>query len=86
MTHRPPLVPKTQVDLPDRIDSEIDRLVESGDFVNREQAVEELLSMGISAYGPAEETTEEPGEDLFGNVEEQQDPAARDQGEDEYGF
>ncbi|WP_226010732.1 ribbon-helix-helix domain-containing protein [Halomicrobium salinisoli] len=80
-------MPKTQVDLPDRIDSEIDRLVESGDFVNREQAVEELLSMGISAYGPMEEATEEPGEDLFDNVDEQQDPAARDEGDsDEYGF
>jgi Arc/MetJ-type ribon-helix-helix transcriptional regulator len=75
-------VPTTQVDLPDRIDSEIQQLVERGEFLNREQAVEELLSMGISAYGPMEEETEEPGEDLFSNVDEQQDPAAMDNDEE----
>lgn len=81
-------MPKTEVDLPDRIDSEITRLVEQGEFLNREQAYEELLTMGISAYGPAEEAEEEPGEDIFSqNVDEQQDPAARpDEPEDDYGF
>lgn len=81
-------MPKTEVDLPDRIESDISRLVEAGEFLNREQAYEELLTMGISAYGPAEETTEEPGENLFEQrVDEQQDPAARpDETEDEFGF
>lgn len=78
---------KTDVDLPDRIISDIDRLVDAGEFVNREQAFEELLAMGVSAYGPSEETTEEPGEDLFEqNMTDQTDPAARDQGEDDFGF
>ena len=81
-------MPKTQVDLPDRIDSDITRLVEQGEFLNREQAYEELLKMGISAYGPAEELTDEPGENLFDQrVNEQQDPAARqDEPDDDYGF
>jgi len=79
---------KTNVELPDRIITEIDRLVESGEFLNREQAYEELLTMGVSAYGPAEEETQEPGEDLFEqNMNDQTDPAARDEGSgDDYTF
>ncbi|PSP92891.1 CopG family transcriptional regulator [Halobacteriales archaeon QS_4_62_28] len=78
---------KTNVDLPDRVITEIDRLVEAGEFLNREQAFEELLSMGVSAYGPAEETTQEPGEDIFEqNMADQTDPAARDEGGDDYTF
>jgi Arc/MetJ-type ribon-helix-helix transcriptional regulator len=72
-------------DLPDRIVSEIDRMVEQGEFLNRDQAVEELLTMGVSAY---ETTTEEPtnvDEDLFTQaIDDQQDPAAMD--EDEPGY
>jgi Arc/MetJ-type ribon-helix-helix transcriptional regulator len=51
-------MPEVEVSLPDRIDSEIARLVDQGEFLNREQAVEELLSMGVSAYAPAETTDE----------------------------
>lgn len=81
-------MPKTEVELADRIDSDISRLVEQGEFLNREQAYEELLKMGISAYGPAEEAGEEPGENLFDQrVNEQKDPAARqDEADDDYGF
>ncbi len=72
-----------EVSLPDRIDSEIARLVEQGEFLNREQAVEELLSMGVSAYAPTE-TNEEPEQDLFTQMtDDQQDPAARSD-DDEY--
>ena len=42
-------MPEVEVSLPDRIDSEISRLIDQGEFLNREQAVEELLSMGVSA-------------------------------------
>ena len=76
-------MPTLEIDLPDRIDADIDHLVEQGDFVNQDQAVEELLSLGISAYDPAETTTEEPGEDLFTQrVDDQQDPAAHDEPDD----
>jgi Arc/MetJ-type ribon-helix-helix transcriptional regulator len=70
-------MPSTEIDLADRIDTDIDQLVNQGEFVNREQAVEELLTLGLSAYGPAEESTDEPGEDVFNqHLDEQQDPAA----------
>ena len=74
--------------LPDRIDSEIDRLVQEGEFLNREQAVEELLSMGVSAYAPTEESDEQEGENLFTQMtDDQKDPAAReDEQGDDYTF
>jgi Arc/MetJ-type ribon-helix-helix transcriptional regulator len=81
-------MPNVEVSLPDRVDSEIDRLVEQGEFLNRERAIEELLSMGVSAYAPTEDT-EQQEENLFTQkTEDQQDPAAREeegQGDD-YAF
>ncbi|WP_318566910.1 DUF7120 family protein [Salinigranum marinum] len=77
---------KVEVSLPDRIDSEIRRLVEQGEFVNQDQAVEELLSMGMSAYDTTTES-QEPDQNLFSQaVEDQQDPAARTDTGDDYSF
>jgi Arc/MetJ-type ribon-helix-helix transcriptional regulator len=80
-------MPDVEVSLPDRIDSEIDRLVSQGEFLNREQAVEELLSMGVSAYATTEDTEEVEG-DLFTQMtDDQQDPAAMtDEPDDEFTF
>ena len=81
-------MPKINISLPDRIESDIDRLVEQGEFVNRDQAVEELLTMGVSAYETADEPADTPAEDdLFSQtVEDQQDPAIQDEGDDGYTF
>lgn len=77
-------VPDIEVSLPDRVDSEIDRLVEQGDFLNREQAIEELLSMGMSAYDTTESTVEETDGEWVGQaVDDQQDPAIQDDFEDD---
>ncbi|MFB6135843.1 MAG: CopG family transcriptional regulator [Halobacteriaceae archaeon] len=77
-------MPQIDVKLPDRINDQIDRLVEQGEFLNREQAVEELLSMGMSAYDTSDESDEVSSEELFTQaVEDQQDPAMRDD-DDEY--
>lgn len=65
-----------EVDLPDRISGELDRLVESGEFLNRERAYEELLQRGVSAYNVEETPETELDEDLFTQaVDDQQDPA-----------
>lgn len=75
---------KVEVTLSDRIDGDIDRLVEQDEFVNREQAVEELLSMGMSAYDTTEESTEVDEELFTQTIDDQQDPAMRnDQPDDE---
>jgi Arc/MetJ-type ribon-helix-helix transcriptional regulator len=79
-------MPKIEVSLPDRIQSDIDRLVDGGEFVNRDQAVEELLKRGISAYDTTEESVEEL-ENIFSQVQDERDPAMRDDhGGDDYGF
>lgn len=80
---------KLELDLPDRISSEIERLVRQEEFLNEEQATEELLTMGLSVYDiEDDEPTTTTDDDLFTQaVSDQQDPAARDSpGEDEYGF
>lgn len=71
-------MPEVEVSLPDRIESDIERLVEQGEFLNRERAVEELLTMGMSAYETTGEPAGEVDEEMFtGTFDEQQDPAAR---------
>jgi len=80
---------KIEVSVPDQLSSEIDRLVEQDEFLSRDQAIEELLSRGVSAYDVDDEPTEELDTELFTQaVEEQQDPASElDQdGGDEYTF
>ena len=81
-------MPKVSISLPDRIESEITRLVEQGEFVNRDQAVEELLSMGVSAYDTEQQEDEvAAGDDLFSQtIEDQQDPAMQENGSDDYTF
>lgn len=77
----------TKVDLPDRTVGEIDHLVEQGEFVNREQAIEELLEMGLSAFGPADDTEGQLEPDLFSqSVTDQEDPAALGDRDDEMGY
>jgi len=72
------------VTLPDRLDSQIDRFVEQGEFLNRERAIEELLSMGLSAYETPDTTPDAQEDDLFTRaVEDQQDPAMRDEQRDD---
>ncbi|WP_227356624.1 DUF7120 family protein [Haladaptatus salinisoli] len=68
-----------EVALTDRIESDIDRLIEQGDFLNRDQAIEKLLSLGVSAQKTGDESSEELAENLFTQaVDDQQDPADQD--------
>ena len=69
-------MPVVEISLPTRVDNEIDRLVEQDAFMNREQAVEELLSKGIAAYGPSKEPDDVAPEEVFTQaIDDQQDPA-----------
>ena len=78
-----------EVDIPTRLDTEIDQLVDEGEFLSRQEAIEDLLSTGLQSYSIeseeddgelafAEEMTN-PGEKPMGHEEE-------DTGEDEYSF
>lgn len=80
---------EVEVTLPDRIESEIARLVDQGEFLNRDQAIEELLSMGVSAYSAGTDADETTDEELFTQVsDDQQDPALQEdqQQGDDYTF
>jgi Arc/MetJ-type ribon-helix-helix transcriptional regulator len=77
-------MPTIEVSLPDKIESDIANLVEQGEYLNRERAVEDLLQRGISAYNTTTETTDEGLDDSFtGGFDERQDPAARDEPADD---
>ena len=55
-------MPKVEINIPEHIEMQIAQMVDGGEFVNQEEAIEDLLSTGIKAYktsGPMD--TDEPG-------------------------
>ena len=44
-------MPKVEITIPEHLEMQITQLVEQGEFMSREEAVEELLSTGLKAYG-----------------------------------
>ncbi|MFB6094229.1 MAG: CopG family transcriptional regulator [Halanaeroarchaeum sp.] len=78
---------EVEVTLPDDVNAELDRLVEQGEFISRDQAAEELLSMGISAYDSMEPDDEPRVEETVEQTfEDQQDPAAQSEDDDRRTF
>ena len=81
---------KVEVSLPDDVWAEFERIAEA-DFMNEEEAIEQLLSEGIRTYNrdfeetEATDMSEEFAEDIWDTAE---DPAAdRDGGaDDDYTF
>ena len=56
-------MPKVEITIPEHLEMQIAQMVEQGEFLNREEAIEDLLSTGLKAYktsGPNDED-EEPG-------------------------
>jgi Arc/MetJ-type ribon-helix-helix transcriptional regulator len=54
-------MPKVELTVPEHLEMQIAQMVEQGEFVDRESAIEELLSTGLRAYktsGPMDD--EEP--------------------------
>ena len=43
-------MPKVEITIPEHLEMQIAQMVERGEFVNREEAIEDLLSTGIKAY------------------------------------
>lgn len=52
-------MPKVEITVPEHLEMQIAQLVEQGEFVNREEAIEDLLSAGIRAYKTSGPTDEE---------------------------
>ncbi|TYL37084.1 cell surface protein [Natronococcus pandeyae] len=60
-------MPKVEITIPEHLEMQIAQMVERGEFVNREEAIEDLLSTGIKAYktsGPMDEDDEGMGSGL----------------------
>ncbi|WP_330632362.1 ribbon-helix-helix domain-containing protein [Halocatena halophila] len=55
-------MPKMEITIPEHLEMQITQMVDSGEFINREEAVEDLLAAGVRAYktsGPMDD--DEPG-------------------------
>jgi hypothetical protein len=55
-------MPKVEINIPEHLEMQIAQMVEQGEFLNREEAIEDLLSTGMKAYktsGPMDDN--EPG-------------------------
>jgi hypothetical protein len=72
-------MPIVEVTLPDELLSEFEQLVDE-EFVTEEQAVEELLSMGIDAYNVDVVDDDEPGDDFIEGAENNLFDTASDPG------
>jgi Arc/MetJ-type ribon-helix-helix transcriptional regulator len=54
-------MPDVEINVPDRLEMQIAQMVDEGEFLNREEAIEELISTGLKAYktsGPMEDDAE----------------------------
>ena len=72
-------MPIVEVTLPDELLSEFEQLVDE-EFVTEEQAVEELLTMGIDAYNVDVVDDSEPGDDFMDGAENNLFDTASDPG------
>lgn len=43
-------MPKTEITIPEHLEMQITQLVDQGEFINREEAIEDLLAAGVRAY------------------------------------
>ena len=73
-------MPIVEVTLPDELLSEFEQLVDE-EFVTEEQAVEELLTMGIDAYNVDAIDDSEPGDDFMDGAENNLFDTASDPGD-----
>jgi hypothetical protein len=72
-------MPIVEVTLPDELLSEFEQLVDE-EFVTEEQAVEELISMGIDAYNVDVVDEGAPGDDFMEGAENNLFDTASDPG------
>lgn len=68
-------MPKVEINIPEHLEMQIVQFVEQGEFVNREEAVEDLLTAGVKAYKTSGEAVreDEPGiedDGLMGHEDE----------------
>lgn len=75
---------RKEINIPDDLDFQVQRLVDDGEFTSYEDAIQSLLSSGLTAHRTSGETSE--NSDEFSDFEDNfgtQEPPGHD---DEYAF
>ena len=57
-------MPKVEISIPEHIEMQIVQMVEQGEFLNREEAIEDLLAAGIKAYKTSTNAVREDDPDM----------------------
>lgn len=67
-------MPKVEITIPEHLEMQIAQLVDQGEFVNRDEAIDELLATGLKAYktsGPmSDEESGFEGDNMMGHDDE----------------
>jgi Arc/MetJ-type ribon-helix-helix transcriptional regulator len=66
-------MPTVNINVPEHLEMQIAQLVDQGEFVNREEAIEELLSTGLRAFktsGPIDEDDRLEDDGMMGHDDE----------------
>jgi Arc/MetJ-type ribon-helix-helix transcriptional regulator len=66
-------MPKVNINVPEHLEMKIAKLVDEGEFVDREEAIEELLSTGLRAFktsGPMDEDDRLEDDGMMGHDDE----------------
>ena len=66
-------MPKVNINVPEHLEMKIAKLVDEGEFVGREEAIEELLSTGLRAFktsGPMDEDDRFEDDGMMGHDDE----------------
>jgi metal-responsive CopG/Arc/MetJ family transcriptional regulator len=66
-------MPKVNINVPEHLEMKIAKLVNEGEFVDREEAIEELLSTGLRAFktsGPMDEDDRFEDDGMMGHDDE----------------
>lgn len=73
-------MPQVEIALSDDVDMQIDQLVSQDQFVDRQEAVEEILSLGIKEH---QTTMQTDVEDEMGFADEMMETSERSFGDDD---
>ena len=76
-------MPQVEISLPDDVEMQIDQLVEQGDFVDRDAALEELLSIGLKEHRV---TIDDDPADEMGFADEMMETNERSLGGEDDGY
>ena len=76
-------MPQLEISLADDMDMQIDQLVAQDEFVDRQEALEEILSLGIKEY---QTTMETDTRDEMEFADEMMETTERSLGDDDEGY